>query len=276
MKITLIIFAFLLILINPSTVTLGAANGLTLWLYNVIPALLPSMFLTQITIKVLAKDVNKPLPLIIFIGLLCGYPIGAMALSYSNKNSSLMAYINATGPAFIINYVLLNGLSGHNKIELLLSIYIPVIIGIFLNILISKNQDYYIKATDNLPIFDIIENSIHSTIENILKLGIYIILSSVICQFLMLLPLDINLKCILCGITELTTGISYLNATTLSSGLKTVVASSLCAFGGLSCFLQTCAVVGHGFNIKKYICHKLILAVATAITALIMAYVFQL
>lgn len=280
MKKLTILFCFIILLLYPQTVTTGSANGLTLWFYNVIPALFPAMLLTQLSIRLWGKTMKNPMPFIIFTGLLCGYPLGALSLSLINKkDSKLMPYINVTSPAFILNYVLMMGLLGANKIPLLLSIYIPLFLCIAIILIASRKNTSSISFTpntDNLQLINIVEDSINKTLENILKLGAYIIISAVICQFIMLLPIDINYKCIICGFTEITTGIFYLSMTTFSASMKLILASTFCAFGGLSCFFQTYTVVGAGFKAKKYICHKLVLAIITAIVSISVAYVFKI
>lgn len=281
MKKIIITICFVLLLIFPQTVTTGAANGLTLWFYNVIPALFPAMILTQLSIRFFGRHLKRPLPFIIFTGLLCGYPVGALSLSLINrKDSILMPYINITSPAFILNYVLMMGLAGANKIPLLMSIYISVFLCIIFILVtnckkssLPQNVDLTDKHSSTL---EIIELSINTTLENILKLGSYIILSAVICQFIIELPLDINIKCLMCGFTEITTGIFYLSMTNFNAGIKLLLVSVFCAFGGFSCLCQTYTVVGTGFKAKKYICHKLILTAVTAVVSLSVAYVFNI
>ncbi|MGN0480074.1 MAG: hypothetical protein ACI4EV_00730, partial [Lachnospiraceae bacterium] len=269
------------LLLFPQTVTTGAANGLTLWFYNVIPALFPAMLLTQLSMRFWGRNLERPLPFIIFTGLLCGYPIGAMSLLLADKKDSiLMPYINVTSPAFILNYVLMMGLSGSNKIPLLLSIYIPILLCITF-IIITSRQKLDISGNVTLAragssTLEIVETSINTTLENILKLGAYIILSAIICQFIIGLPLDINIKSVICGFIEITTGIYYLSMTAFSPGIKLILVCVFCAFGGFSCLCQTYTVVGSGFKAKKYICHKLVLTAVTAVVSLSVAYVSKI
>ncbi len=289
-----IIACFVLLLLFPQIVTTGAANGLTLWFYNVIPALFPAMLLTQLTMLIFEKNMKNPLPFVLITGLICGYPIGAVSVGLLNKSNpghasfynTLMPYINVTSPAFILNYVLMMGLSGNNKSLLIVCVYVPILVCIAVVLAVGRKKKIVCppsyapdRAGEAHPapnLFEAFETAVTSTLENIAKLGAYIIICAILCQFIMNFPLSVNIKCILCGMMEITTGIYFLSLTTFTPAVRLILVCTFCAFGGLSCLGQTYIVSGPHFQAKKYICHKLILAAVTAVTASLVAYVFLL
>ena len=111
----------------PSVTKNAASNGLNLWLYTVLPAILPytivSSFLLHldafsIPCKIFEKIFKLKLPkneiFIILCGLLCGCPIGAKLCAdlyktgQLKKNTAdfLLCACNILSPSFLINYIL--------------------------------------------------------------------------------------------------------------------------------------------------------------------------
>lgn len=110
----------------PAVTKQAATTGLNLWLYTVLPALLPYTIISSLLLylnafaipcKIFEKIFKRKLPetpmLIVICGYLCGCPIGAKlaADSYKtgkiNKNTAefLMCACNNLSPSFLINYV---------------------------------------------------------------------------------------------------------------------------------------------------------------------------
>ena len=89
-------------------------NGLTVWAYNVLPALFPFTVITTIALKIKPQPKHSFTKLLFGIScdnafitsLLCGYPIGAKAVSDSNADCAtatrMCAFCSSAGPIFMI------------------------------------------------------------------------------------------------------------------------------------------------------------------------------
>ena len=121
-----ILFIFFLMLAFPA-VTKGAANdGLNLWIFTVLPALLPYTIISSILMQLgafstpcqfISRFVKHKIPehkiFTVICGCLCGCPIGAKVAADSYKkglltkdtSEFLMCTCNNLSPSFLINYV---------------------------------------------------------------------------------------------------------------------------------------------------------------------------
>ncbi len=92
--------------------------------------------------------------------------------------------------------------------------------------------------------FQILDISIMNSFEIITKIGGYIILFSLLANLIVtLLPISDIPKAILIGILEITTGIQYIENSSLSYPVKILLAMTLSSFGGLSSIAQTGSVL---------------------------------
>ena len=110
----------------PAITKEAASTGLNLWIYTVLPALLPYTIVSSLLLyldafrlpcKIFERLFHKRLPenetLIIICGCLCGCPIGAKLAADSYKSGKiskrnaefLMCACNNLSPSFLINYV---------------------------------------------------------------------------------------------------------------------------------------------------------------------------
>ena len=302
-----IIFAILLF--NPVVTTTGAKNGLLLWFNTIIPSLLPALILTNIIQSTYGSSFKHPSLYIILIGLFCGYPLGASAIvkleKYRSKDTSnrqlLMAICNISSPSFIMNYIMLSTLKNSVKISiLLLIIYIPTLIMVFISQVIAKrtvssssiSPKVMINSTSsNLdlsstviakPTLEILDTSITSAFETITKLGGYIIIFSIVASYITILPIRNDIaKALLIGAVEITNGIHYIGNSDFSPELKLVLICIVNAFGGLSCAMQTKSIIASDpiatklYSIKKYIYYKIIIALLTCAVGYLILYVFH-
>lgn len=281
-----ILLLFASLLFFPELVTAGAANGLNLWFFNVIPALFPAMIITGVSMQLYGNAMKRPAVFLVLAGLLCGYPIGASCTAGLYKNNpflppfyqQLLPFINVTSPAFILNYVIATSLKGQYKPLILICIYLPILLFIALICLAGrKKQTVSLSGPSQEAsphLLEVLESAINSGLESILKMGAYIILCSVLCQFVLYFCKQEFLCCILCGGLEITAGIDVIAHSSFSSAVKIVMICAVCAFGGLSCAGQTRAVAGRYLNLKKYICSKFILCLFTVLWASFVTYVF--
>ncbi|MBR1742040.1 MAG: hypothetical protein IJ733_09275, partial [Lachnospiraceae bacterium] len=122
------VFLVLFFLFFPKTVSAGAKEGLALWFYTVMPALLPFMIISGFMMK---ERITEPLNRLIgpflsrlfaipyrcaypvVIGFLSGFPVGAKVTGqmYFNQEITreeaeyLLSFCNNASPMFLISYI---------------------------------------------------------------------------------------------------------------------------------------------------------------------------
>ena len=193
----LILFIFFLMLALPSVTKQAANEGLQLWIFTVLPALLPYTVISSILMELngfaapcrfFSRILKIKLPenkiFIVICGCLCGCPIGAKiaADSYKMKKIKkktaefLMCSFNNISPSFLINYVFLEiygafiSLTLIDKLTLYIIMVISPIIGAsivsyvhnrFSNTLVHSGQIVdYKNATHTNPIITSKNNSL--------------------------------------------------------------------------------------------------------------------
>lgn len=278
MVLLLCILFTVILIYNSSAALNGAITGLSLWYNNVIPLLLPFMLISNIMVSYVSKNKKSAISTTLFLGILCGYPLGAKTTAdfikkgaYSkDKGKILLPICNNTSPVFlsgyIINFIL------HNKVSFLQSlilIYTPYILSTIIQIL-------FLHSSTSTPGFSNDINSSCSTktehedieltiIHQITYVGFYIIICSIVSEFILLCDfLPQNHKIFLASITEITRGTNLIDSYVINPKTKTALALSLTSFGGLSSILQTNKVIkGTGLSINRYIIVKVLCSIGT-------------
>ncbi len=295
MAVILLYMLIMLALICESEiVSEGAYEGLMLWFNSVLPLLLPFMLLSAMIvdrINRLSKEKQKSFAILItlFTGLFCGYPLGAKNSAefvhkkiYTKRTGELLLPLcNNSSPMFLSGYIVLSILK--NRISLLSAlffIYVPYIIYIIIILLsdimfnphinntekrghnitygFKESEVYYKSQNDN--------DFVMQTVIQITYVGFYIILCSIISNFIMSANTDYaKTKVILSGITEITKGTKLIyDCSLFDFKTKTALVLSLSSFGGISSILQTRSVIKKSnLSIIKYIITKTICALAT-------------
>ena len=188
-------FVLLLFLFFPQTTFLGAKNGLSLWLFTIIPTLLPFMIITNILVQIngdeyissLLSPVTKRLLHIstsanyaLIIGILCGYPMGAKAVSdlvshnkiTRKEGQYLLCFCNNASPMFIISFICYSSLGSIKFLPyILLPIYASMFICCFLFKLWTDKKETITKTatkSSNMHFsFQVMDHSILSTFESL-------------------------------------------------------------------------------------------------------------
>ena len=297
----IVLIIFILLLTTPDIVISGAKNGLTLWFNALIPALFPYMLFSSIMIKTgLYKDMQKlALPLTrllkisssssygIIAGLFFGYPACAANLSLmvadKKTDKETAAFIacafNNISPAYIIGYTCI-GLLNNSRLIL------PVLILFYISLLSStivirytlfrplKTSLVDLKTTTDLSA-PAITLALKTSLLNIGLLGCYIIVFSILIEYLSILPS--NVSCFLTPFVEIAGGSKILCNTDYSTKLILLITLPALSFGGISGILQTIAVDNEGFlDIKKYIYSKVISGITCLIITYIAVYVIKI
>lgn len=293
-----------------------ALTGLTLWYEKMIPALLPFMILSNLLIGLHLTDsfvfFLKPIlsrlfhlnghgVYAIFIGFLCGFPMGAKVtadlyrrhLLSKTEAQDLLIFCNNIGPIYFTSFVLML-LQVKNPAPFLVGMYgIPFLYGIYLLRLRrpllrliapfspGKRRLRPELSAEVLPqqpqqsLLDILDDSIMSALSGIAKLGGYMVLFNL----LNLLP-DLLLSkntCFLSLMTHLHIPVPVLLAAVnclleITSGISRTgghypfLVLVFLPFGGFSCIAQTYSMIkGTDLSLGKYVYHKCILTLLTAL-----------
>lgn len=287
-KFIMLLMLIIILLINPRTTLSGAVCGLNLWFQVIVPTLLPFMIISYLIQNVYGTTIKNPLWYVILIGLTCGYPMGAYAaisMYQKNRISQKQAYLllmccNISSPAFVLSYISFTSLEITTfPCEILTINYLPVLLVLCYLLLTTKRIRIQTHTnTQALRLgFDTLDSAITSSILNILKLGVYIILFSILATLIRALPIENTIiKCLLIGIAEITTGINYAVEQNLSTSTLVPLILVMNAFGGLSCAFQSSTFLKEGdLSIKKYMYYKILLAVLTFLTWYLVVHVFH-
>lgn len=278
-----IIAIFILVISMPRLTFNGTVIGLKLWVNSVLPGLFTAMILSLCILKLFPFTQGFAYIYIIITGILCGYPVGAMLCGDYHRNNpaetvceKIMAYCNISSPSFVVNYIMLmDYCSKINAFFIIICIYLPVIISIFL-VILSNHSSFFLASNnvsvcctdkEKISVSSTIDEAVTKAVNNSLKLGAYIVLFSCLSQYFEIIPfMSAELKTLLSGITEITNGINMCSSLSWKAEYKLMLALIINAFGGISTIMQTAGIIrGSGLSIKKYAYHKLKFAALTAV-----------
>lgn len=289
MSVFVYIMILCLLIADSETVISGASYGLMLWYKNVVPILLPFMLISSLVVDRIAAGKSRRAALFstIFLGVLCGYPIGARVTDeyvtsgmYEKKMGNIILPLcNNSSPMFISGYIVSRILK--NTISFftaMLIIYIPYIFLTLISLLISESGKRDLKkekpdserphetspaAKTNLQNTRKTSDAMLSSIIQITYVGIYIMICSIIMQFILkidFVPFDLRLY--LSSALEITRGADMVYKYALmSENAKTALLLALTSFGGVSAILQTNKVIANSrLSIIRYIFMKVLCA----------------
>lgn len=299
MYIPLIIF--ILMLIFPTLTKTGAYEGLILWLYTIIPTLLPYMIISGVIcyfnafniISSILYPVTKRLFMIsknanycLSVGFLCGYPMGSKVISDMLKNKHitiseanyLLSFCNNISPSFLINYVgmsVLNScynISNTNINTILLIIFLsPIFTSIIYRILninsFSTENQLLTLHTADISNYSFMDKCILNSFENIFKIGGYIIIFTIISTWIQSFKMiNDEFSFVLSSIFEITSGLNSLKITNLDHFYGSLAVIGLCSFGGICSIFQTYSMISDSpLKISNYIKYKIINAIFSII-----------
>lgn len=300
-----LILLLVLLVRDSQTVINGASYGLMLWYQNVLPMLLPFMLISQLVVRKMRSGNSSSLSsvlLTLFLGVFCGYPIGAKCASdfvmqgnYDQKMGNILLPIcNNSSPMFLSGYIVHNVLKDNLSFGVVLFlIYLPYIfvtlLTFFLTRTFTKKQSLEISQ-NGISRKDIRRNATLSGNQQTKKdskenddlltaliqisyVGIYIMLCSIIIEFifqLSFLPDTVTLS--LAGITEITRGTMQTSLSfVFSEQSKTALILAFTSFGGISSILQTNKVIHESkLSILYYTFIKLICAMGTYLLTILL------
>lgn len=321
-----VLFTICLVFFSTSNLT-AAKNGLALWANNVIPALFPFFIATELLgntniISILGKKFNKfmrPIfnipgiasyPLI--MGIISGYPVGAKIVTELRQKNMctkaegerMLAFTNNSGPLFILGTIGI-GLFADTTIGIILLIthfLAGLTVGVifrfwkYKDVNISSNKNY-ITETKNIKLSnlgEILTNSIKNSIINILNIGGFVVLFSVIISILKeshminliystLKPIfelfNINESFsygIINGLLELTNGVCQIASIPIKNiSFSIILCAFILGFGGISVLLQVYSFVSKSdLSIKPYFIGKLLQGIIAGIYTFLIFHFF--
>lgn len=295
----MILYALLLLallLFFPGTALAGSRYGVSLWLSQLIPTLLPFFIAIGLFRHCLPEAAGKRIFLL--TGLLCGYPAGAALVAGQYEQGLLnrrqayffLGFVNNPSPMFVISFCgsTLLSLGLPEAFSLLALLILSSLLGslLFTVILrwIGQRSRTFSPAGDppaaakvrrspavsdaaphaaspaagTLSFSARLDRIILDSFVLLAKIGGYVVLFSILGQFILRLTGTGSLPSLLCsGVMEITTGVSYLPQAALSPCAKKVLMVMLLAFGGLSAAAQTGSVLTKSeLSILPYILNK--------------------
>lgn len=286
-----------LILFFPKQSLQGACNGILLWFRQVLPALLPFFIASGMMVRSgAAKYLSRLLaPILcpifrvsdsacyaVLTGFLCGYPMGSKTVSdlvrqkclSKQEGGYLLSFCNNTSPAFILNYIVLQNLHSKDLTVPFLCMLLgfPVLCSFLFRRFYQQDTDNHQdhqKEHSRIPAGTLLEDCIYSGIENIVKIGAYMMLFSILISIILPFSKDLNvLHYVLLPSLEMTTGIAIICNSRLPSALQYIMVIFLASFGGWCCIAQTASMLrGSGLKTGPYIIQKLITASVTSFFA---------
>lgn len=292
----LAVFGLLFLLFShPGTVAAGCAKGLTLWYSAVLPSLLPFLIVSNLLIGTGAfrylNRIYAPFLKRIFgiseagcygvlLGFLCGFPMGAKVIADLVRNQEispeegkyLLGFCNNVSPAFFLNYICLVKLKFPSvPWKLVLLFYgLPVLYGVLTRPMyhfpvnqsqntapISKKQASWRRLD-----FPMLDACIMDGFSTITRLGGYIMLFTILVQFLNLLPLSGAALAFLSALLEISCGVDQIaQVAELSPALRTAFICMAGTFGGLCICAQTQSVLdGTSLPVTTWLKGRIILA----------------
>ena len=274
-----IIFLLLCLFLYPREALAASRQGLNLWLFTLLPTLLPFMILSNFLIHSdFIEKILSPLGFlwkfllglspygayVFLLGMLCGYPMGAKLAGdlYRNRKLSkteakyLLTFANNASPVFISTYVAVNCLNRDDLIGRSLGIiYLSdFLCSLIFRVYFSRRKKKSMQSPEIFPkeketssvqsLTALADASIMNGFETITRLGGYILLFSVLAAFLSKFwPFSLTGKYLVLGLTEISTGLSFLGQSGFSSQLLGPLALAFTSFGGLCILAQTKGVL---------------------------------
>lgn len=284
-----------LVFVFPGIVNEGTVAGLNLWFQVVVPALLPFIIFSGVMVRmgVAGKIGRVAYPVLhrlfrisqagcypVVIGMLSGYPLGAKTVADLCREGSLnveegqylLVFCNNASPMFMLEYMGIYCMGLKEPMILLGIVYLAAWINAFLYQFHFRCYhswenmvQWKLKAEKKDSFISILDESILDGFLTVTRVGGYIILFSVLAEFVeQVVPGQGSgsvaglIKMLGLGMIEITTGGEYLKNATCSSGWTWILGAGFCAFGGLSSVAQTSSVIrDSGLSVKKYLCAKL-------------------
>ena len=128
----IMLIIFLVTVCSPHIIINATLKGIKLWALSVMPGLLVAMIITGCINYYMPVNSRLGLVFIIFISVLCGFPIGAInCINYKKQSDSriidnITGYCNISSPGFVIGYIYYGTINNSiTIIKFLIAVYLP-------------------------------------------------------------------------------------------------------------------------------------------------------
>ena len=211
----------------------------------------------------------------------------------SRQAESMMSFCSVSGPMFMLGTV---GVMMLKSYKAGLIILIANITACLINGLIFKNKDLKFINTNQLSNdknSNLLSECVYDSLMSILMVGAYVVLSFLIieilntfkffdllshaiCSVFCCAQYQSVVKSCLCGIIEITRGILEISTnTTISLPLKTILASSMISFGGVSIMFQNMNFISKlHISKKRILIQKFLQALICLVISFILCLLF--
>ena len=261
---------FILIL-DGKTALAGAAEGIELCIYTVIPALFPFFFLSPVLVSHLSPGSLRPLarwlglPMgtegLLIPAIFGGYPTGAQAVGRAWRSGALtkqeaeraLHFLNNAGPSFLFGMIG-SRFSSPLAPWLLWGIHLTSA-GMVAASLPRTSQTFRRKLSISPVTFS---QALSGAVKTMGLVCGWIVIFRILLTFLqrwLLWMLPVGIRVLVCGLLELSNGCCMLTEIGNES-LRFLVCSVLLAFGGGCVAMQTGAVIP-GLSLLPYLKGKL-------------------
>lgn len=260
-------------LIYPAAAAEGVKNGLSLAVHGAFPSLFPAFVLSGLFTAFLpTNSTRSALVTPFFLGLLCGFPVGARCLSSlvkegkitKEKASRLLPFISGASPSFLLSFCTIT-LFPDKKAGLLLLVMQGAAFSLFFLLFfrkeLMKKKEKSITKIKTPPLATALPTALKNAVNSFLYVGACIVFFSFFLSILKaVFPLGALATAIASLLLELTSGVKSLAM--ISDAIKL----PLCAFGigwnGFSVHLQTAGITSEAnISLKFYFLYKVLFAI---------------
>ena len=309
-----ILFVLCVIIINPQRYIGVTLNAIGIWGNILLPSLLPFFIFTKILTKLGCVEnltsVFSPITINIyknsklsaytfFMSILTGYPVGSKLIADLYNENKLtksqaircLTFCSNSGPMFILGSVGISMLCSKSAGYIML---ISHIVGALINGLLYRNKnfknDYFItkKQPQKNDTSNLLSSSVLDSITSILLVGGIIVVAFVmidvfqninlfypITKFLSFFNISTpTSSAIIDGLFEITKGTLSISKLGISQDLKTIICSTLIAFGGFCTLLQSMAFVKTFCSFGFMFLQKTTHALFSCVVSIILVFVF--
>ena len=269
-----------LILIKPAVCASGAKSGLRICADILVPSIFPFAVPVVFIINTpFYKSSKHRMPILLFLSLLGGYPIGAKLICELYKNNILQQKTAAkilpfcvnAGPAFIVIAVG-KGILGNIYLGYIL--LVSHIISDIIMALIFARKELFSKCADAVPknsfsFYDNFSDSIHTASSACILLSAFVVFFSVLNQYIIYYSKTYAPIKYLLFITEVTKGISTTK--------NIFLISFMLGFAGISIWMQVYSILEDiKTNILKFVTIRLMHGALSAVITFLILKIFNI
>lgn len=291
----------------PQAVFNGAQEGLLLWFRTIFPTLFPFITVSGIMIAggglavisavfgrifsaLFATSGNGTFA--VLAGFLCGYPAGAKTAAdlvcsgriSRDEGAYLLSFCNNVSPGFVINYIV-NTILNEKRLllpTLLILNGVPVLLSLVFRHSYLKGRKRFPDAAGSWGNgsgdekkfnFAALDACLMNSFEAVVKVGLYIILFSVLISLASSAGRDYTFMKAMLPVLEMTNGIRMIGSSAADLTVIYPAILGLTSFGGICAAAQTRSMITEtGIPLPPYIAQKLAAAAAASLIGFLYIY----